>query len=293
MLSSIGRENSSHRLGLMLVTMSAIAWSMAGLFTRLIELDTWTMLVWRGVFGALGMLLVIAILQGRRGLASFTKMGWPGWTFAIISAMGMLCFIFALRTTTVAPVSIIYATVPLMAAGLAWVSMREVPSRSAIMASIIALMGVAVMVGFGFEGGLLGDLLALAMTLSLAVLMVMSRRYQNIPTMPAACISALLSGLVAVPFSGSIAVSGSDLILLALFGLVNSAVGLSLFTLGARLIPAIETALIGALEAPIAPLWVWLAFAETPSSATMWGGAIVLGAVISHIFGQHSKAAKI
>ena len=39
------------------------------------------------------------------------------------------------------------------------------------------------------------------------------------------------------------------------------------------MLPAIETALIGALDAPLAPVWVWLCFAETPSGETLIGGA--------------------
>jgi hypothetical protein len=45
---------SGYGIGLILVTASAIAWSTAGLFTRLIPLDSWIMLAWRGIFGALG-----------------------------------------------------------------------------------------------------------------------------------------------------------------------------------------------------------------------------------------------
>ena len=79
------------------------------------------------------------------------------------------------------------------------------------------------------------------------------------------------------------AVTGHELFLLALFGIVNSAVGLALFTLGAKMLPAIETALIGALDAPLAPLWVWLVFSETPSTSTMIGGAIIFIAVAAHL----------
>ena len=61
------------------------------------------------------------------------------------------------------------------------------------------------------------------------------------------------------------------------------AVGLPLFTLGARLLPAIETALIGSLEAPLAPLWVWLLFNETPAAATIGGGLMVVAAVILYL----------
>ena len=127
------------------------------------------------------------------------------------------------------------------------------------------------------------------MTLSLAVMMVISRRYRGIPIMPAACLSAILSGMMAVPFAVDLAVSLPDLGLLAAFGLVNSAVGLALFTLGARLLPAIETALIGAIETPLAPAWVWLFFAEIPSGATLIGGGIVLVAVLGHIMQQNRR----
>ncbi|MEH6740723.1 MAG: DMT family transporter [Sulfitobacter sp.] len=289
MTDSATLSPSSYRLGLTLVTASAIAWSTAGLFTRIISLDVGTMLVWRGLFGALGILAVAIALQGRTAISDYRRMGWPGWLFAVVSAFGMLCFITSLRMTTVAHVSIIYATVPFVAAAMAWLVIDERPSRSAIIASVISLAGVAVIVGFGSEGSLSGDALAFGMTLSLAAMMVISRRYKNIPTMPAACVSALLSSAVAIPFSQGLAVGGYDLGLLALFGLVNSAIGLALFTLGARILPAIETALIGALDAPLAPIWVWLLFAETPGVETMTGGAIVFAAVLTHILLQRRR----
>ncbi len=280
---------STYRLGLLLVTGSAIAWSTTGLFTRLIPLDAATMLVWRGLFGAAGLLLVIAALGG---LASFGRLGWPGILYTLVSAAAMLCFITSFRHTTVAHVAIVYATVPFVAAGLAWLALRERPSGSAILASLAALAGVAFMVGAGHDGGLLGDLLAFAMTTGMASLMVLARAYPGIPTLPAACLSALLAAAVAAPFGGPLTVSAPDLALLALFGLSNSAVGMALFMLGSRLLPAIETALIGALETPLAPIWVWLAFGETPDWATLAGGSVVFGAVLMHIIWTSRQGAE-
>lgn len=274
---------TEYRLGLVLVTASAIAWSTAGFFTRLIPLDSWTLLAWRGIFGAIGIAIVILAMNRQRAWQSVREMNWSGWLFAIVSALGMIFFITSLRHTTVAHVAVIYATVPFIAAALAWLVMRERPSRNAIIASLAVLVGIALMVGLGAEGGFFGDLLALGMTLCMAAMMVIARRFQNIPTMPAACLSALLSGLVCWPFGEPLAVSGHDLFLLALFGLVNSAAGLALFTLGARLLPAIETALIGSLDAPLAPLWVWLAFSEKPGASTLAGGLIVFAAAAIHI----------
>lgn len=114
-------------------------------------------------------------------------------------------------------------------------------------------------------------------------MMVIARRYRNIPIMPAACLSALLSGLVCWPLGDPLAITSHELLILVLFGIVNSAVGLALFTLGARHLPAIETALIGSLDAPLAPLWVWLAFNETPGASTIMGALIVFAAVCVHL----------
>jgi drug/metabolite transporter (DMT)-like permease len=51
--------------------------------------------------------------------------------------------------------------------------------------------------------------------------------------------------------------------------------------------------LIGSLDAPLAPLSVWLVFNETPSGSTMIGGAIVFIAVAAHLIAGASKTAKL
>jgi drug/metabolite transporter (DMT)-like permease len=180
-------------------------------------------------------------------------------------------------------VAVIYATVPFIAAALSWLAMRERPTAGAALSSLVALAGVAVMVGLGRDGGLNGDLLAFGMTATMAVAMVIARHFPEMPFLQASCMSALLSGVISLPFGEPLSVSGRDLVLIALFGIMTFAVGLPLFTLGARRLPAIETALIGSLDAPLAPLWVWLALKETPSSSTLIGGSIVFAAVGLHL----------
>ena len=256
---------------------------MAGFFTRLIHLDSWTMIAWRGLLGGAGMVIFMLVREHRGFFASFARMGLPGLAFVGLSTVGMTVFLISLQLTTAAHVAVIYATVPFLAAALAWLVMRERPSLSAVLAGLGALAGVAVMVGLSAEGTIAGDLLALCMTFCMAGMMVISRHYQGIAVPPAATLASILSGLIAVPFAQHLSASGPEFIELALFGLVNSAIGTVFFALGARLLPAIETGLIGALDAPLAPVWVWFAFAETPSAATIFGGLIVFAAVFGHI----------
>ena len=121
------------------------------------------------------------------------------------------------------------------------------------------------------------------MTFSVSAMAVIARCFSNISVLSAASLSALLSAIAAWPLGDPLAVTGHELLVLALFGLVNSAIGLGLFTVGARFLPAIETALIASLDAPLAPLWVWLAFDETPSAITLIGSLIVFAAVGIHL----------
>ncbi len=274
---------AGYRLGLILVTASTVAWSLAGLFTRVIPLDSWTILAWRGIFGSLGIAAVMTVTEQGPLWKGFIGIGRAGWLFVIVSSVGMVFFITALKETTVAHVAVIYATIPFVAAILGWLVMGERSTLGAILASIAAMIGVVIMVGLGAEGSLFGDLLAFGMTLCMAILMVIVRRAPDISVMPAACLSALVSSLICWPLGDPLTVTAHELLLIALFGILVSAVGLALFTLGAKRLPAIETALIGSLDAPLAPFWIWLVFNEVPSKSTALGGSIVLAAVVVHV----------
>lgn len=285
-------DPAQYRLGVLCVTASAVAWSTAGFFTRLIPLDAWTILFWRGIFAGLSIGVYTVWLYRGETWRVYRSMGWPGWIFAVCSTIGMTVFISALKLTTVADVAIIYATVPFVAAGLAWIWLRERPTAATWAASALAFAGVVVtLTGSSFGANLWGDLLAFAMTAAVAVMMVISRRHREIPMVPAAALSTLLCALVTVPWAAPAAAGPMDLVYLALFGCLQMTLGLTLFAIGARLIPAAHTALTGALETALAPLWVWIAFGELPPPLVFLGGAIVVVAVVGHILIENRRTA--
>jgi drug/metabolite transporter (DMT)-like permease len=285
MTTPTASDHSSHRRGIALLIASTLAWSTAGLFTRMIHIDALSTLVWRGPSGGLAILAFIAWFEGRGAIASFARMGTIDWVYAGLSAGGMLTFIPALTYTTVAHVTIIYGSVPFVAAALGYLVLGEKPSRSAALASLIAFTGVGVMVsGHDAAATLFGDMLAFCMTCATAVMMIIGRRYPTIPFLPAASASGMLTALVALPLASQLPGNVGELGLIVASGIMNTALGLGLFVLGSALVPAVETALIGALEGPLSPLWVWLAFGETPSRATILGGALVTAAVLGHLW---------
>ena len=83
-------HDQDHRLGhgptctgILLITLSAVAYSSAGFFTRLIHLDAWTMLFWRGLFAGLMILCVIVVQERRNTVAAIQAIGRPGVAAAL------------------------------------------------------------------------------------------------------------------------------------------------------------------------------------------------------------------
>ena len=160
----------------------------------------------------------------------------------------MLCYVGSLRLTSVAHVAIIYAVVPFMTAGLAWAMLAERPNRDAITASLIAFSGAVVMVGLGHDGTVTGDILALLMTLGMALMMVIARKHPEIPTLPAGITSAVLSVLLCLPFAAPGLPAPNQLLLMAGFGIINSTLGFALFLIGSTKIPPKPTTINGPSE---------------------------------------------
>jgi drug/metabolite transporter (DMT)-like permease len=271
-------------LGATLVVLSAFAFSTAGFFTRLIEVDVWTMLFWRGLFGGLFIAGYVVWRHGTQAGAALRRIGRPGLLAAGCSTLATICFVNALRETTVADVLVINATAPFMTAGLAWAWTGERERWTTLAASFVALLGVIVTVGAAVGSGrLFGDFLALVMTILMSVMMVVIRRHRHVCMLPAASLSAFLCAVVVWPWADPPSATGWNFFNLVLFGTMQFGLGLLLLTIGTRLISATRSALVGALETPLAPALVWLAFGEVPPLMTCVGGAVVLAAVVGDL----------
>jgi drug/metabolite transporter (DMT)-like permease len=278
---------TNHRLGIILVSASAIFWSTAGIFARIIHADTPTLLLWRGLFGALFLFAFIVFEEGRGTFNRLAKMDRHGLIYALVGAGAMQMFISSFRYTSVAHGAVIYAVVPFIAGALGWLALGEKPSRTAFISSLVAMSGVAIMMGGSqAEGHISGDLLAFGATCAMACLMVLGRKYPGIDLLLAAFSATLISAMISFPFSEALP-SVRDLAWLSAFGILNQAAGFICFAFGSRLLPPTETALIGALDAPLAPLWAWLLFSTMPPQATLIGGGIVFLAVMAHFWLQN------
>lgn len=283
-------QHRQHRIGLILAASAALCWSTSGLFVRGISADLMTMLFWRGLFSGSAVFALFFFIERGRSIAVLRGLGWPALGVALLSAMSMIAGISALRFTTVADAMVIYATVPFVTAALAYVVIGEKPSRSTLIGSTVALIGVGVMLwGAKMGGSLLGQFFAVLMTLGMAGFSTIMRKHRDVPMLPAMAASAWICSLACVWFAAPLSISTHDLLLCAAFGIVQNASGLALYTFASKRIHAAEATLLAALEVPFTPLWVFVFLGETPSIQTLVGGGIVLAALSIHILSEFRR----
>jgi len=269
---------SEYSAGILLLVASAVTYSTAGIFTKGVEADVWAVIFWRGLFAA--GFTTVWVLRRRAFRQNFFEMGTSGWSVGIVGAVGTAAFLSSFKFTSIANVSLIYAVAPLVAALLAWFAMGERITVRTMIGSICALFGVVII----FSGSLgqislRGDLLALIMTIVMATVMVIYRKYPGTPSAGPAVLQSLFLLPVAVVLGSPFQTAPTEIFILAAFGLLFATASVTLAE-GAKRVPSGQTALLSALETPLAPILAFLVFADVPRTTTFLGGSVVLIAVL-------------
>jgi drug/metabolite transporter (DMT)-like permease len=273
---------SVHQKGRAFVALAAVAWSTAGLFQRELSVDTATQVAGRAAFAALGLLVYVVAVEGRGTLRAFRAIGPSGLAVVALIAVSSASFIAALNHASVANVLFMLALAPILAAALGTLVGDPVDRRTwAAMA--IAVVGVGVMVGGPGHPSALGQVLSLTMSASFAGILVITRHRREISMAPATFLSQLVLLVAFAPFASLGSAGPRDVALLAALGITQYCLGFVFLTIGARLLPAGEVALITLLEIVLGPVWVWVFLSERPPAATLVGGAIVLAAVLFQV----------
>jgi drug/metabolite transporter (DMT)-like permease len=284
----VSERAGRRRRGQIYVALAAVAWSTAGVLQRQLTVDTSTQVFGRAAFAGAALLGYVAIVERGQVRRGFKSVGGAGIAVALCVAIASGCFIGALNHASVARVLFILAVAPVLAALLAWATLGEPISRRTALAMVLALSGVAVMLGAPGEASLTGDGLAFVAALAFSVMIVITRWRHEVSMAPATCLSQAILVAAFLPFASPGEISGDDLAWLAALGIGQIGLGFALLTVGARLIPAAQVGLITLLEVVLGPVWVWLALDERPGTLTLVGGTIVIAAIVLQTRGTPS-----
>jgi drug/metabolite transporter (DMT)-like permease len=273
-------ETARRRRGQIYVALAAVAWSTAGVLQRQLTVDTPTQVFGRAAFAGAALLGYVGIVERGHVVRAFRSVGGAGIAVALCVAIASGCFIGALNHASVARVLFILAVAPVLAALLARATLGEPISRRTALAMLIALCGVALMLGDPGGASLAGDALAFAAALAFSAMIVITRWRHEVSMAPATCLSQAILVVAFLPIASPGEISGDDVGWLAALGIGQIGLGFALLTVGARLIPAAQVGLITLLEVVLGPLWVWLALDERPDTLTLVGGTIVIAAIV-------------
>ena len=272
-----GRDPRYQR-GIALVFLFGLAISTGGVIVRQIDdANSWQILFYRSLTAAISLLILVVARYRTQIVERTLATGWGGLAYAITLGVGFACFLQALTLTNVANVSAISASTPMLAAIAARVFLRETVARAVTAAIFLGFAGVIVMVADGFDGsGLKGNLIALGVPTSSAVVVVVVRLRPTVDMTPAtvgAGVVGLLIGLVA---AWDITIPWHDAGLSLLLGFVQIGIGFTALNIVARYVPAAEVGLFPLAEPVLAPLWVWIAVAEVPTLLGFVGAGLVI-----------------
>lgn len=275
---------------MVLVLTAGVLWSFQGLIIREIDVaGPWSILFWR----SLVMLPVLwAFLFWRSGGSlspAIRKAGTAGVLGGVGLVVAMGGAIIAYQTTTIANAAFLFAASPFLAAVLGRVILGERVAERTWMAIGLALVGIFVMVHEGLAGGAwLGNVAALIAALGFAAFTVTLRWRRIEDSLPSSVLGSLFailaSGAIALKTGQPLLVPLPDMLWCVLMGVLTMSGGMILYTLGSKVIPTAELALLSNTEVMLAPFWVWLVLGETASVGTFVGGAILLAAILFNAY---------
>ena len=270
--------------GRLWVLAAGVCMSLGGPIIRLADdITEWQFLFYRSLGAAL-LLLMWFRASGRPVGARLRRAGATGVVAGLCLSVAFTGYVWGVMHSTVANALFLLSAAPLFAALLGWLVLREPVVRSMWLAMIGVMAGVVIMLGEGFaEADLVGDLAALAAAAGFAGFSVGIRRGRHTDMTPAILVAALVttavSGVMALAGGAGLAAPVYDTGLAAAYGMLVIGAGIFLFTLGSKNVPSAELVLLSMTEVVLAPVWVWLAFAEVPSGPTLAGGLILLGSI--------------
>ena len=280
----------NEKFAIPLVIVAGLIWSFGPLVVRNMDdpgTIPWQYLFVRGlvIFTLLNIYLFFE--EGIYFYKNYLKIGMSGAIGGIGLGTAMITFIWSITNTTAAITLLCLAAMPFITALLGFLFLKEKISISVWIAIVFASIGVVIM---AFDSASLGSIngliFGLASALGFSIFSVSLRWRKETPKFT----TVAVAGLFCTLFSFAI-ITQNDLNFLAssknegLFALHGTLVclGLILYSIGSKIIPAAELTLLSLTEIIGGIFWVWipiLGINEIPSTNTIIGGFLIFMSII-------------
>jgi len=283
-------EFKNEKIAIPVVLFAGLIWSFGPLVVRYMidpHLGTWQYIFARGltIFAVLNLYLFFE--EGKNFYKNYSKIGISGFIGGSGLGVAMVTFIYSITNTSAAVTLLCLAAMPFFTALLGFLFLKEKISLNVWAAIIIATIGIIIIASGNTEkNSLIGLIFGIASSIGFSVFSVTLRWRKETPKFTTVAVAGLFCVVISTIFILS---NGSNFLSSsyngAMFSLHGTLVcmGLILYSIGSKAIPAAELTLLSLTEVIGGIFWVWLplfGINEIPSTNTIIGGFFIFMSII-------------
>jgi len=283
-------ELKNEKIAIPVVLMAGLIWSFGPLVVRYMNepnLVPWQYIFARGLTIFLVINFYLFFEEGINFYKNYFKIGISGIVGGTGLGIAMITFIYSITNTSAAITLLCLAAMPFFTALLGFLFLKERISINVWVSIFMATIGIAI-IAFGNieKNSLLGLIFGIISSIGFSVFSVTLRWRKETPKFTTVAFSGFFCFAVA-----AIVISNNDMPFLStsynsvLFSLHGSLVciGLILYSIGSKVIPAAELTLLSLMEVIGGIFWVWVpifGINEIPSTNTIIGGFFLFMSII-------------
>jgi len=283
-------ELKNEKIAIPVVLMAGIIWSFGPLVVRHMNepnLVPWQYIFARGLTIFLVLNLYLFFEEGKNFYKNYFRIGMSGVIGGTGLGIAMITFIYSITNTSAAITLLCLAAMPFFTALLGFMFLKERISINVWIAIVIAAIGIVIIaLGNTQKSSLLGLVFGMVSSIGFSVFSVTLRWRKETPKFTTVAFAGFFCLIVA-----TIVILTNDLVFLStsyngtLFSIHGTLVcmGLILYSIGSKAIPAAELTLLSLTEVIGGIFWVWIPFLginEIPSTNTIIGGFFLFMSII-------------
>jgi|TARA_B100001741_G_scaffold308023_1_gene303651 DME family drug/metabolite transporter len=278
------------KVAIPVVLVAGLLWSFGPYVVRHIDgaqQVPWQYLFTRGVVIFTILNLFLYFEEGTDFIKNYTKIGISGFIGGVGLGIAMITFIYSITNTSAAVTLLCLAAMPFITALLGFLFLKEGISFNVWASIIIAAIGILIMaIDNTGKNTIIGFVFGIISSIGFSVFSITLRWRKETPKFTTVAIAgmfcALVSGIMIIMNDLSFLTTGKNHALFATHGTLVC-LGLILYSIGSKHIPAAELTLLSLTEVIGGIFWVWipiLGINEIPSQSTVIGGFLIFLSII-------------
>tara|TARA_B100000965_G_scaffold405765_1_gene441189 strand:+ start:2337 stop:3242 length:906 start_codon:yes stop_codon:yes gene_type:complete len=278
------------KVAIPVVLIAGLLWSFGPYVVRHIDdaqLVPWQYLFTRGIVIFIILNLFLYLEEGDEFIKNYMKIGISGLIGGIGLGIAMITFIYSITNTSAAVTLLCLAAMPFITALLGFMFLKETISVNVWAAIIIAAIGILVMaIDNTGKNTIFGLIFGMISSIGFSIFSITLRWRKDTPKFTTVAIAglfcAVVSAFMIINNDLNFLSSGKNHALFATHGTLVC-LGLILYSIGSKHIPAAELTLLSLTEVIGGIFWVWipiLGINEIPSQSTVIGGFLIFLSII-------------